>query len=221
VKLRPVQTSFAEEDEYPVGPLPQSVILGDNSALIASVAPIYLTGSVLDVTYGRGAWWNRYTPAPFGFHDLALDGVDFRDLPHADRSWDAVCFDPPYVPRLGTKQAVRLDDARYRERYGLDTPRGHREVVELIFAGLSECARVADRWLLVKCCDYVTSRRLYLGHVAFVNEAERIGLRVHDLIVHAAGAGPGSRQIREVRRSRRAHSYLAVFAIPARRKHSA
>lgn len=207
---RPEQTTMVEGCEYPVGPLPQSVILGDNASLIASVAPIYLTGSVLDVTYGRGAWWQRFTPAPFQGHDLATDGVDFRALPHADASWDAVCFDPPYVPRLGSKSAVRLDDKRYRERYGLDTPRGHREVVELIFAGLEEAARVSRRWVLVKCCDYVTSRRLYLGHAAVVVEGERLGLRVHDLIVHAGGGGPGRSRIRRVVRSSRAHSYLIV-----------
>lgn len=219
--LRPVQTAFEVADEYPVGTLPPSVIAGDNSALIASVAPIYLTGSVLDVTYGRGVWWRRFTPAPFAYHDLALDGVDFRALPHEDRSWDAVCFDPPYVPRLGTKAAVRLDDGRYRQRYGLDVPRGHRETVALVLDGLAECARVARRYVLVKCCDYVTSRRLYLGHVAVITEAERLGLRVADLIVHAAGAGPGDRQIREVRRSRRTHSYLLVFAVPKRRARAA
>lgn len=156
------------------------------------------------------------TPEPFGFHDLALDGVDFRDLPHEDRSWDTVCFDPPYVPRMGSLPASRLEDVAYRERYGLDTPRSHREVVALMFAGLSECARVAQHYVLVKCCDYVTSRRLYLSHVAVVSEGERLGLRVHDLLVHGAGRGPGDGQIRQVRRSRRAHSYLVVFSVPSR-----
>lgn len=212
--LRPVQTSLMECDEHPVGPLPGSVMFGDNATLIAAVAPIYLTGSVLDVTYGQGNWWRKFTPAPFASHDLAIDGVDFCALPEESRSWDTVCFDPPYVPRLGTKPAVRLDDLRFRERYGLDTSRGHRATVDLIFAGLAECARVSRRWVLVKCCDYVTSRRLYVGHIHVVAEAERLGLRVHDLIVHAAGAGPGDRHIREVRRSRRAHSYLLVFSVP-------
>lgn len=38
--------------EQAVGPIPESLVLGDNATLIASIAPIYLTGSVLDVTYG-------------------------------------------------------------------------------------------------------------------------------------------------------------------------
>lgn len=214
---RAMQTGLFGGDDYPVGPLPQSLILGDNATLIASVAPIYLAGSVLDVTYGRGAWWKRFTPEPFAYHDLALDGVDFRDLPYDDCSWDAVCFDPPYVPRQGTKPAVRLDDKRYRDRYGIGENRGHRETVALIFDGLAECARVARRHVLAKCCDYVTSRRLYLGHTAIVAEGERLGLKIRDLVIHGAGAGPGDRQIVEVRRSRRAHSYLVVFDVPRRR----
>ena len=153
--LRPVQTALMEADEHPVGPIPASIVAGDNSALIASIAPLYLTGSVLDVTYGRGMWWRRFEPDPFDCHDLALDGVDFRALPEADRSYDSVCFDPPYVPRQGPKPATKLEDAAYRARYGLDTPRGPRELERLIFDGLAEAARVARSFVLVKCCDFV------------------------------------------------------------------
>lgn len=211
---RPMQTSLIEGDARPVGPLPESVVRGDNSALLASVAPIYLTGSVLDVTYGRGMWWRRFTPATFGQHDLALDGVDFRDLPHEDGSWDAVCFDPPYVPRQGIAPATRIEDTAYRERYGLGVSRGRIELEALISDGLGECARVARQWVLVKCCDYVNGKQFHLGHVFVIRAGEQLGLRVHDLIVHAAGSGPGGSQITTVKRARRAHSYLVVFSIP-------
>lgn len=215
--LRPVQTALMEADERPVGPLPESVVFGDNAALIASVAPIYLTGSVLDVTYGRGMWWRRFTPATFEKHDLALDGVDFRALPEASGSWDTVCFDPPYVPRQGVAPPTRLEDAAYRERYGLAVSRGRGELEALISSGLAECARVARRWVLAKCCDYVNGKQFQLGHVFVIREGEQLGLRVHDLIVHAAGSGPGGSQITTVKRARRAHSYLVVFRVPKAR----
>src|SRR4051812_26056261 len=99
--MRPVQLGLIEGTDKHVGPLCTSVITGSNADLIAAIAPLYLTGSVLDVTYGKGMWWRRFQPDPFGHHDIALDGVDFRALPHADGSWSAVCFDPPYVPRQG------------------------------------------------------------------------------------------------------------------------
>lgn len=80
-----------------------------------------------------------------------------------------------------------------------------------IEAGLAEVARVADRWVLVKCTDFTNSRRFVLGHVEVLRMAEQLPLKVHDLIVHAAGTGPGGNQIMEVQRARRAHSYLVVF----------
>jgi hypothetical protein len=168
---RPVQLSMVEGADRSVGPLPLSVMFGTNADLIAEVAPLYLTGSVLDTTYGRGMWWRRFTPEPFAWHDEAIDGVDFRALPHADRSWDSVCFDPPYVPRHGNDDATMPRDQDF-------------------------------------------GRQLHLGHVRVLDHANRLGLRAHDLIVHVSGAGPGGYRIREIRRARRAHSYLLVFRVP-------
>jgi hypothetical protein len=54
VTARPVQLSIVEGMERPVGPIPASVQTGTNSDLIAAIAPLYLTGSVLNVTYGEG-----------------------------------------------------------------------------------------------------------------------------------------------------------------------
>lgn len=43
--LRPVQTAIEEAYEHPVGPVPESLMLGDNAALLAALAPLYLTGA--------------------------------------------------------------------------------------------------------------------------------------------------------------------------------
>jgi hypothetical protein len=208
---RPVQLGLLEGADRGVGPILPSVIHGLNDEMIRQVAPLYLTGSVLDVTYGRGMWWRKFQPEPFGKHDLALDGVDFRDLPYADRSWDTVCFDPPYVPRHGDADATHVRDQDFRDRFGLAESRSQLEMRQLIADGMAECARVASRWLLVKCCDYSTGRRLHLGHVSVIEDAAASGLRCHDLIVLASGSGPGGGQIKTVKRARRAHSYLLVF----------
>jgi hypothetical protein len=213
--LRAVQGSFDVEHGKPVGPLPSSFVLGDNAALMASIAPLYLTGSVLDVTYGRGLWWRQFKPAPFLGHDLA-DGIDFRDLPHGDRSWDTVCFDPPYIPTRAAATASL--EGRFRSSYGLGETRSKAELDALVADGLAECARVAQRWVLAKCCDYAENAGTFvLGHVTAILAGERAGLRVHDLIVHGGGGGPGRSRIRRVVRSSRAHSYLIVFRVPRRR----
>jgi hypothetical protein len=213
--VRPVQTSFVDGGEKPVGKIPESFVLGDNAQLIASIAPLYLSGSVLDVTYGRGAWWKRYAPEPFASHDIALDGVDFRALPEQDRSWDAVCFDPPYIPSraMETSTGRAVDQ---RSAYGLTERRSRADVDKLIADGLAECARVARQWVLVKSCDYAENPTVFrLAHITTIVAGEKLGLRVHDLLVLGGNTGPVNRRLRTIRRTRRAHSYLIVFRVPA------
>lgn len=212
---RNVQLSIVEGMERPTGPILGSVFTGNNAQLIAAVAPLYLQGSVLDVTYGRGKWWDRYTPPHFDYHDIELDGVDFRALPHDDESFDAVTFDPPYVPEGGIRRQAggqTNDERDFRDRYGLAPGISFAEMNERNIAGLAECARVASSWVLVKCSDFVTGGKFTLGHLTMIDAARDLGLGIHDLIIHATGTGPGGHNITTVLRARRAHSYLIVFA---------
>lgn len=215
---RAVQLGLIAGTDKAVGPMPGSVFVGTNADLIAKFAPLYLTGSVVDVTYGKGAWWRRHRPARLVAHDIKLDGVDFRALPEADKSADSVCYDPPQVPRHGNGYRPTPREVRYREAYGLEVSRTHRELLALHAAGLAECERVARRWVLVKCCDFTNARNLHLVHVTMIQRAAELGLRVHDLIIHHTGPGPGGDQILEVKRARRHHSYLIVFRKPLRKR---
>lgn len=216
---RPVQTALMEGCERPVGPMPGSLFLGDNAGLIASIAPLYLTGSVLDVTYGQGAWWRRFTPSAFAHHDLADDGVDFRALPYEDDAWDTVCFDPPYIPSRAMHTSTKRGRT-HRLAYGLTERRSRTDVETLFAEGLVECARVARRFVLAKCCDYSEGGGSFvLGHVSAIAAGETVGLRVADLIVHGYfnAGGPTNPTMRRVKRTRRTHSYLIVFRSPRRR----
>lgn len=216
---RPVELSLFPEvaPDRPRGPIPGSVQTGTNADLIATIAPLYLGGhSVLDVTYGKGAWWRRYTPDRFTCHDINLDGVDFRQLPEPDSSVDVVCFDPPYVPCGSLPQPIETSHqssaGAFREAYGLQ-PMSHNDIETLFRDGLAECARVASRWVLAKCSDYVTSGRFTLGHLAMIDAARSTDLAdPWDLIVHHTGPGPGGHNITTPIRARRHHSYLLVFA---------
>jgi hypothetical protein len=212
VVRRPVQQSLLPElrRDRPIGRLPGSVVAGTNADLMAHIAPLYLSGSVLDVTFGRGSWWTRFTPEPFAWHDLALDGVDYRALPEPDASFDTVCFDPPYVPAGGAPTTSGAAD--FRDRYGLTGYRSQRQLDTDNRAGLAECARVARRFVLVKCSDYVSSGRFTLGHATVLGWADGLGLDVHDLIVHHGGTGPDGGNIIDVLRCRRAHSFLLVLS---------
>lgn len=199
--------------DRPEGRIPGSVQTGTNADLIATVAPLYLTGSVCDVTYGEGGWWRRFRPGPFVAHDLDPakgDGVDFTRLPEADRTYDAVTFDPPYVP-AGGYATSRLP--AFHNGYGL-RQQSITALRQAVDAGLAEATRVSRRWVLVKCMDFVSSGAFHVEHVRVLGRAAELGLRCRDLIVHHAGAGPGGQNISTVLRARRHHSYLLVFEVP-------
>lgn len=213
-KIRFVEQSLFPDlvADKPTGQILPSVFVGTNADLMLAVSPYYLTGSVLDVTYGEGKWWESFRPSDFTAHDLyKLDGVDFTDLPEADASIDTVCFDPPYVPQGGLGD--RADAVDFRDRFGLteeSTP--WTATRDLMQAGLTECARVARGFVLAKCSDFVSGGRFHLGHRWLMDAATAAGLGdPHDLIIHHTGSGPGGHNIYDPVRARRHHSYLLVF----------
>lgn len=217
--IRPVQGSFIEGMERPVGPIPPSVFRGSNAALMSAIAPLYLTGSVLDMTYGGGKWWEWFRPAELIGHDLITDGVDFRHLPEPDASVDAVCFDPPYVLSGGESSAA-LADGEFQNRYGigiLNGISGWPGLVALVTDGLDEACRVARCFVLVKCMEFVQDRFRDMPTLVTNHLAER-GWAKHDQIVHHTGSGPGGHNIFDIKRARRHHSYLMVFAPDSRAK---
>lgn len=208
--------------DRPVGPILESVYRGTNAELMRAVAPLYLTGSVLDVTYGQGKWWDLYRPHPFVFHDIALDGVDFRDLPYFDREsdrFDTVVFDPPYVLSGGASSARLGPD--FQNRYGIGyadpayrppSAKGRDALHDLILDGFTECCRVARCWVLAKCMEYAQGGRFHDVPTMISDRARELGWVKHDQIVHHTGPGPGGHNIFVVKRARRAHSYLLVFS---------
>lgn len=227
-KARPVQASMFPDiaPDKPTGRILSSVFVGTNADLMAAVAPYYLTGSVLDVTYGEGKWWERFKPQ-LTAHDLKLDGVDFTALPETDASYDAVCFDPPYITTGGLgSSSARIYSGRgggLRDRYGL-AQRSQDELWALISGGMSEAARVVrpGGFVLVKCMDFADTG-LTLGHRRVLDIADDLSLECHDLIVHHTGSGPGGHNIFDPKRARRHHSYLLVFVrvIKGKRRNAA
>ena len=104
-----------------------------NAHLIADVAHLgYLTDTdrVIDPTYGRGIWWQRWRPADLTAHDIRADGIDFRDLPHPSGRFDAAAYDPPYVC-VGGRRTTTVPDLH--DRYGLtDAPNTPAELLDHI-----------------------------------------------------------------------------------------
>ena len=155
-----------------------------NAELVAEVAALgWLTDDmdVLDATYGKGNFWTEYRPPRLVGIDLnpaksdPLWGpMDFRDLAFADRSFDAVVFDPPYKLN-GTPSLDDFDTA-----YGIEAPTNWRDRMALILDGAAECARVAKRHLLVKCQDQVVSGQMRWQTDAVTDVVTSLGFRKAD-----------------------------------------
>lgn len=182
----------------------------NNAVLIEQAAKLgYLDGHVLDPTYGKGNWWTVFQPEKLTKHDLALDGVDFRDLPHPDGTFDAVAFDPPYVSP-GGRESTGLPE--FHERYGMaDTPRTPRELFEYNSDGFAECARVVKPrgFIVYKSQDYITSGKFQPVTHWIIDHAFGFASYV-DRFEHISGVRPqppGRRQVH----ARRNLSTLLVF----------
>lgn len=158
-----------------------------NAHLIEDVARLrYLRREwrTLDPTYGRGNWWTRWRPEQLVVHDLILDGVDFRDLPHSDDSFDAVAFDPPYVAKGGRETSgIKAMDERYGQITCPATPALLQEMIE---DGLRSLCRVLRPRgiLIVKTKDYISSGKFWAGTHKTTAAALALGFEQLDRFEH-------------------------------------
>jgi hypothetical protein len=188
-----------------------SVVQGTNGVLIAAAARLgYLDGPVLDLTYGRGAWWTVYRP-----HELIIFDGDFTDTDMVDNCCPVICFDPPYIS-TGTRATSTIPD--FYDRYGIGELSGWQAIRKLMEAGFDECSRILapGGWLLFKCMNYVESGRRVWNVHHFADYGQERGLRLLDEIVHVTGGGaqPSTNldgTPREQRHARQVHSTLLVF----------
>lgn len=193
----------------------------DNGALIAEFARLYLRPAdvVMDVTYGKGVFWRRYRhPGRFVAHDLALDGVDFTQLPEADATIDVLVADPPHIAPGGKTTSTI---PTFNQAYGLvDAPRLPGGVLRLYEAGLKEWARVTrpGGLVAVKCSNGVTSGRRHWMHHRIATLGEDLGLTLWDeLLLVRKAPGPQPPHDRQMHAYNR-HSYLLVFRVPTQRR---
>lgn len=171
---------------------------------------------VLDPTYGRGIWWQKFRPDKLVTHDIALDGVDFRNLPYPPGLFDVVAYDPPYVS-VGGRKTTSMPD--FQRRYGMtDAPTSPAALQRLINDGLTEVMRVVKPkgYIACKSQDYVSSGKLWIGTHWTLSHAVNIGLTCVDRFEHIAGVRPqppGRRQVH----ARRNLSTLFIFqkGVPA------
>ncbi len=178
-----------------------------NAELIVACRDLgYLQGTILDTTYGLGCFWKLWRPIELTSCDIDQNkGVipaDFTKLPFKDGAFNTVVFDPPY--KLNGTPSCSSDG-----RYGTNTPIHWKERMALCRAGVIECSRVTNNYLLVKCQDQVVSGKVCWQTHQFANVAESVGCSLVDSL-HLKIHRPQPKGRRQVH-ARRNYSTLMVF----------
>lgn len=164
----------------------------------------------LDPTYGQGRWWVLWRPDDLVTHNRKVDGSDFRCLPYPDGAFDAIAYDPPYVSVGGRKTSGI--EGMY-DGYGLiDAPDSPAGLQVLINDGLTEMYRLVrpKGYVLVKCQDYVSSGKLWIGTHHTLTHGLSLGFTLEDRLEHISGQRPQPANRRQVH-ARRNLSTLFVF----------
>jgi tRNA G10 N-methylase Trm11 len=231
-----VQASLTGEEptELTADELVLSAHEGTNADLFPKVLDLHVpTGSeVADVTYGKGVFWKNVPNDAYNLHASDIDpdksrdfnrGVDCRDLPYEDNTFDCVVLDPPYAEGWFRRNKDHLagggTHSSFRDAYSNGEAytgggKYHQAVLDLYFDGGVEAKRVLkdDGTLLVKTQDEVSANTQELTHVQIINFYEReLGLYTKDLFVLIRSNTPHQTGMHNQVHARKNHSYLLVF----------
>ena len=206
-----------------------SAHVGTNDEVFPKVLDLHVESgaSVADVTYGEGVFWRK---VPSGKYDLtatdidpsrspdSTEGVDCRDLPYTDASFDCVVLDPPYAEGF-YETADKPSDNNYwiKDRYvgetGEQSATYHDAVLEMYAAAGEEAHRVLreNGVLIAKMQDEVSRNVQRLTHIEVTNLYEEVGFHAKDLFVVVRPDTPTVGRMYEQRRARKNHSYFLVY----------
>ncbi len=219
-----------------------SAHVGDNAALFAQILELHVPDGarVADVTFGRGTFWKLVSSGRFQIvaSDLELDvrsrdlyveyrdGVDCRDLPYDDASFDCVVLDPPYMEGFFRRQVGHLagsgSHAAFRKAYSHGGhsdgtgPKWHDAVTDLYLRAGLEAHRVLRPGgvLICKTQDEVSANKQRLTHVEVVTGYEDMGFYTKDLFVLVRPNAPAVSRLKKQVHARKNHSYFLVFVKP-------
>lgn len=219
-----------------------SAQVSGNADVFAEVMALHLpeSGTVADVTYGKGVFWKKVPRGLYTLHfsDLTAKvscdpvhevevktGIDSRNLPFAADTLDGLIFDPPYMEGLFRPSTDHLAGAgshsTFREHYSNgqatpdaeNQPKWHEAVLDLYLKTGREAYRVlkSKGIFIVKCQDEVSANRQRLTHVEIITAYESLGFYTKDLFVVMRLNKPGISRLKTQVHARKNHSYFLVF----------
>jgi ParB-like chromosome segregation protein Spo0J len=206
-----------------------SAHVGTNDEVFPKVLDLHVESgaSVADVTYGEGVFWRQVPSRKYDLTATDIDpsrspdsteGVDCRDLPYVDASFDCVVLDPPYAEGFyETADKPSDNDYWIKDRYVGDTGEQaatyHDAVLEIYAAAGEEAHRVLreDGILIAKMQDEVSRNEQRLTHVEVTTLYEELGFHAKDLFVVVRPDTPTVGRMYEQRRARKNHSYFLVY----------
>ena len=184
---------------------------------------------IADVTWGKGVFWKKIPKGQYEVHgtDIAM-GVDCRDLPYENSSFDCIVLDPPYMEGFYRKQnnqkagsgshrsfseAYSNGDEVNADTKNTGTKKWHAAVTDMYFKAGVEAYRVLKKKgvLIVKCQDEVSAGKQWLTHVEIINEYEKQGYYTKDLFVVVRTNKPAVSRLKKQVHARKNHSYFLVF----------
>jgi hypothetical protein len=182
---------------------------GDNSGLIKKVVDLYFQegDKIADVTYGKGVFWKQVDLDKYNVicSDIKT-GIDFRNLPYQDDSFNHSVIDPPYA-RITNLQG--MVDCYNTTRYTT-----HEDILQLYREGLKELKRITQPggYILCKCQDEIYGCKQKWTHIEIHNIAiQELGLYSKDLFVLVNTRNP--KPLYKQQHARKNHSYLWVFQV--------
>jgi hypothetical protein len=203
---------------------PVRTVHANNATAVAGAAQLYIAdgSTVLDVTWGKGAFWAKTDTGRFNLIGSDLDpgfggaavGADFRNLPYASGSADHVILDPPYIAWPGK----HITDHRYNNAkttgWESERPLSFEGILQLYKDGMAEAHRVLKPkgLLWVKCKDQVNGGRQHPAQFFIQEYAIReLGMYEADLFVVVPPSTSPDGRWNVQRTARKNHSFLLLF----------
>ena len=203
-----------------------SAYISGNADVFRHIIDLHIPigAKIADVTYGNGVFWKEIDISKYELiaTDIAT-GVDCRNLPYENESFDVLVLDPPYMEGLlrnnTSHKAGTSTYSTFREYYSngdesnMNGPKWHKAVTDLYNKAGIEGFRVLKDGgiMIVKCQDEVSANRQWLTHVEIINYYEQLGFYTKDLFVVVRQNKASISRLIKQKHARKNHSYFLVF----------